>query len=70
MRRSVLEQEQTRKAKTRLGMLQHAEQISSQRQPNLPIIRRPSLFVIWLQRLQMKGVEGLRRRKLVSIAVD
>jgi hypothetical protein len=51
-------------------MLQHAEQISSQRQPNLPIIRRLSLFVIWLQRLQMKGVEGLRRRKLVSIAVD
>ena len=27
MRRSVLEQGQTRKAKTRLGMLQHAEQV-------------------------------------------
>jgi len=61
MNRSVYEQEQARKVKTRLRMLQHAERIShnvSQTCRFFGISR--SQFHIWQRRFQKKGFEGLR----------
>ena len=61
MKRSFYEQEQARKAKTRLRMLQHAERIShnlSQTCRFFGVSR--SQFYIWQRRFEKKGVEGLR----------
>jgi transposase InsO family protein len=61
MKRSVYEQEQDRKSKTRLRMLQHAETIShnvSQTCRFFGISR--GQFYIWRHRFEKKGAQGLR----------
>lgn len=63
MKRSLYEQEQARKVKTRFRMLQHAQKIShdvSQTCRFFGISR--AQYYIWLRRFEKNGMEGLRDR--------